>query len=270
MVLRQKKSKTTDAFKEDAMRNFVFATLVVLAFSANSQDILTLDPEALTSFSVMSEEVRTPRMARAPEVEVPVTKMPCEAAVVVHLSGKPGTTDVFGVSGHLLSYLPAGTQIRSWIRKPSGEIYAPSVLESIPTTSGTNWQRTIWYNTLPADWGEGVTSFEYVVSVGEWRCTAVARVATGGVYPAGSPSLGPLEEAIVDSAGGVLLRGVFKTSPIVVAPTYLNQKVELVGDNYVPPGAIGAGNKPLGVCSGRDGDPFFLECSTEFVPIPVF
>jgi hypothetical protein len=95
-------------------------------------------------------------------------------------------------------------------------------------------------------------------------------VATGGVYPASDPQFGPLEEAIVDSVGGVLLRGVFRTPPVVVAPTYLNQKVELEGDYYVPPGSIGVGNKPLGVCSGMNGDPFFLECSTEFVPIPVF
>jgi len=251
------------------MRLIVVAFVsLVLAFSANAQPLNNIGPEDFTS--VMPEK-RLPVKMPAPGMEIPVYRMPCEAAVVVHLSGKPGTTDIFGVSGHLLSYLPAGTRIRSWIRKPSGEIYAPSVLESIPTTSGTNWQRTIWYNTLPADWGEGITSFEYVVSMGEWKCTAVARVATGGIYPAGDPpKFGPLEEAIVDSAGGVLLRGVFKTSPVVVAPTHLNKKVELEGGYYIPPGAIGTGSRPLGVCSGLNGNPFDLDCSTRIVPIPVF
>lgn len=245
-----------------------FAVLTSSAFAQDSQQVFNLGPEIHNRSATSESRARMPQRAKAPQPEPHVFRLPCEAAVVVHLAGDAGTGGLFGVSNHIFSYLPIGSRIDKYIRKPNGEVYPPSVKGSLLTVPGPNWQGWIWYDPLPADWPEGITDFVVVSSYGEWKCTAVARVAIGGAYPTDGSQLGPLEEAIVDSAGGVILRGVFRTPPVVVAPTYLNQKVELVGDYYVPPGAIGTGQKPLAACSGRNGDPFFLECSTKTVLLP--
>ncbi|MFZ3011654.1 MAG: hypothetical protein WA060_01490 [Minisyncoccia bacterium] len=283
-VLRQKKktNSTTGLVlkrrgrKEDVMR-LIVVTLVsfVLAFSANAQP-LNIDPEVRSTSAMSESSARLPRMARAPQME-PTLWTPWEAAVVVRSSGQVGTNDIFSVSCHIFTPLPKWAMTESWIRKPDGEVYLPSVLRediTVPDLSG--WQWWIWNEPLPADWPAGVTTFELIVTIGwgtpdERKYTAVARVATGGVYPAGDPPrFGPLEDAIVDSSGGVILRGVFNTPPVVVAPDWVVRKIELEGDYYVPPGSIGAGNRPLGVCSGVNGDPNHLECSTQIVSIPVF
>jgi hypothetical protein len=255
----------------------IVVTLVslVLAFSVNAQLPNNLGPEVQSISATPESSARMPRMARAPEVE-PTLWTPWEAAVVVWSSGQVGTSGIFSVSFHIFTHLPQWTMVESWVRKPGGEIYLPSVAGidiGAPSNSLQGW---IWNEPLPADWPAGVTTFEVVVTIGwctpnERKYTAVARVATGGVYPAGDPPrFGPLEEAIVDSSGGVILRGVFTTTPVVVAPSYLNKKVELEGDYYVPPGSIGVGNKPLGVCDIFNGNPFYLDCSTKMVNIPIF
>jgi hypothetical protein len=266
------------------MRHILVA-LVSFALASSAlaqvdQPILNLDPGALRSFPVMSEEVpqiaRAPQVMRAPEMEPPVTGQPCEAAVVVRSAGKPGTADIFSVSYHVFSRLPIGALIQSWVRKPGGEIYAPSIGKVpigvlLDNGNGSGWQWWVWNAPLPTKWPEGITTFEVVASFGDWQCTAVARVVTGGVYPAGKePRFGPLEKATVDSSGGVALLGAWQSEPVVVAPTYLNRKVKLTGNYYVVPGEIGTGNWPLGVCDREDGKPFRLHCSTEIVPIPVF
>ena len=263
------------------MRHILILVLatITLAFSALAQDdqmIGNVGPEEFNT-SAMPEELgtRTFRMARAPQVEAPVMGQPCEAAVVVRSAGKPGTTDVFSVSYHVFSRLPIGALIQSWVRKPTGEIYPPSVTEVpigiLGDDDNGGWQWWVWNAPLPDKWPEGATNFEVVASFGDWRCTAIARVATGGIYPAGEePRFGPLEEATADSSGGVALLGAWQSEPVVVAPTYLNRKVKLTGNYYVVPGEVGAGNWPLGVCDREDGKPDRLHCTTKVVSIPVF
>jgi len=233
-----------------------------------------LDPGALRSFPVMSEEtlqiVRVPQRAIAPIPE-PVMWTPWEAAVVIRYVGEVGTDKPFGASFHTFTYLPAGTKITVFVRKPDGEIYLPSKKENMLFTPGTGWGGDVWYGPFPVGWPVGVTTFTVVVTLNGKEYTAIAQIATGGVYPAGdSPRFGPLEGAVVDSAGGILLSGLFKTPPVVVAPSYRDRAVLLEGGNYVPPGSIGSGTKPLGVCSGIDGNPNHLECTTTEVTIPVF
>lgn len=258
------------------MRLIVAALVsLVLAFSANAQLLNNLGPDVRSTSAMSESSARLPRMARAPQAE-PNIWTPWEAAVVVRSSGQVGTSDVFSAMLMIFTYLPYGTMVESWVRKPDGEIHLPSVDRMDVTSPGAPWQGWVWNEPLPADWPTGVTTFEVVVTLGwgtpnERKYSAVAKVATGGVYPAGSPPrFGPLEEAIVDSAGGVILRGVFNTPPVVVAPDWVVRKIQLEGDYYVPPGSIGAGNRPLGVCSGANGDPNRLECSTRIVSIPVF
>lgn len=250
----------------------IVVTLVslMLAFSLNAQPLNNIGPE-VQSISAMSESsARMPRMARAPEME-PNVWTPWEAVVAILSSGQEGTNGVFAATYHIFTHLPYGSMVESWVRKPNGEVYLPSVSRSDITVPGGPWTWWVWNAPLPEDWPVGVTTFEVVVTINGKKYTAAAQVATGGVYPAGdAPKFGPLESASVDSSGGILLYGLFKTPPVAVAPTWLNQKIELEGDCYVPPGVMGTGSRPLSVCSGTDGDPNRLECTTKVVTIPVF
>ncbi len=257
----------------------LFSVLVIVLVSSAvlaqvDRPILNLDPE--TNVSVMSDSMSVMRTRpitfvpigprAVPQVEPPVTLAPCEGVATVWASGRVGTTDLFKVSHLFRTYLPQGTEISHWVKKPDGTIFFyESVVLSV---GGTHWQGWVYNNPLPADYPAGISQFGSTAKIGAWKCSVVAPVAIGLVFPAdGSPQLGPLESFKVDSMGGVRLFGVFKT-PVIVVAAPLPEIVPLEGWDYIPPGAVNAGEKVTTICSGLNGNPFYLECTTETIPFP--
>jgi hypothetical protein len=169
--------------------------------------------------------------------------------------------------GGIYTYLHVGDTVDVTVTAPDGTVFRTN--HGVINNPGTPWQVIMYYGPIPADWGPGLASLKMTVTTG----TRAHRVSTWVPIPFGSDpgvQIGPLEGAVVDGAGGVMLQGLFKTRPVAVAPLVLNQVLPIEGWNYIPPTAqLGVGGPTLlVVCSGKDGNPDDLECSQRIVLLP--
>jgi hypothetical protein len=177
-----------------------------------------------------------------------------------------------GVVGSVFSFLPAGTSIETQVLKPDGSIYQPFSRPGSLLYQGGTSLLAFFANEpflFPSDYPPGVTTFKMVVTIpNRGTFTALQTVSFGDRSVAPAPIGGPLQEAIVDASGGILLIGAFTTIPVVESPEWWHVMLPVEGGNYIPPGTIWGGQKHLTVCSGIGGDPNNLYCSTTLVNLP--
>ena len=244
------------------MRLIIVALVsLMLAFSVNAQQTYTLDPEM--NISAKSESVSVLRAQ--PIAFTPIGKRavapPTEPNVWFNFQGAITLTPAIGGGVRAtISFpsVPIGTVTERKMWRPDGVLvfHATEFLTVLGPPGGLWWMQ-VWEGFFPEDWPEGDVLFElFITEPGRRR---------GRAFAVASNTARSQLRALSDSSGGVLLvGGVFLTSPFVIdslRPAIL----PVEGGNYIPPSAGVVPGRALTICSGVNGDPLNLECTTATV-----
>ena len=167
---------------------------------------------------------------------------------------------------HLFNLWPAGTRIKRQVLM--NDHLVQELQEATLSSAGDHWQGKIWEGPPLPEWGTGVGTFRTIVlppQGGEYIVDAKFLVRAEK-----QSQLGPLIRAEVDVQGGVILRGDFTDSPVVISVYGMNEMITLThnaGSFYIPPGVIAAVTAPgiprvIAVSAPLNGNPYHLESST--------
>jgi len=149
-----------------------------------------------------------------------------------------------------------GAKFETIVIAPDGSVYSDRVRTQLTfQTDPSSSSGDIYFDVPPAKWGVGFAIVKLFVN---GQFVAFAKMPVGMDV---MPQVGPLQSAIGDDFGGVVLSPEFSKTPTVTL-VFQNVLVPVQGTNYIPPKALVAGQQIIAV---RDN--LTLECSTADVEV---